>query len=69
MYNRVAVIGDEALVFPLKALGIRVYSPEDVDDAREILNALEGQEIALCFLHERYFEPLAKITQRRSIDQ
>ena len=64
MYNRVAVIGDEALVFPLNALGIRVYSPADVDDAREILNSLEGEDIALCFLHERYFEPLSKERQR-----
>jgi vacuolar-type H+-ATPase subunit F/Vma7 len=64
MYDKVAVIGDEALVFPLKALGIRVYCPADVDEAREILHKLEEDEIALCFLHERYFEPLAKERQR-----
>lgn len=64
MFDRVAVIGDEALVFPLRALGVRVYCPADVEDAREILQKLEADEIALCFLHERYFEPLAKERQR-----
>lgn len=64
MFDRIAVIGDEALVFPLRALGIRVYCPADIEEASEILSKLESEEIALCFLHERYFEPLAKDRER-----
>jgi len=60
MFDKVAVIGDAELVFPLRALGIRVFSPVDVEGARQALLSLEDEEIALCFLHERYFEPLAK---------
>jgi len=60
MYDKVAVIGDAELIFPLRALGIRVFSPANVEEARQALLSLEDQEIALCFLHERYFEPLAK---------
>ncbi len=64
MFDKVAVIGDAELIFPLRALGIKVFSPKDVEEARQALLSLEAQEIALCFLHERYFEPLAKERQR-----
>ncbi len=60
MLDKIAVIGDAELVFPLRALGIRVFSPADVEGARQALLSLEDEEIALCFLHERYFEPLTK---------
>lgn len=60
MFDKVAVIGDAELVFPLRALGIQVFSPADVEEARQALLSLEDREVALCFLHERYFEPLAK---------
>jgi vacuolar-type H+-ATPase subunit F/Vma7 len=64
MFDKVAVIGDAELVFPLRALGIQVFSPTDVEEARQALLSLEEREIALCFLHERYFEPLIKERQR-----
>ena len=64
MFDKVAVIGDAELVFPLRALGIKVFSPKDVEEARQALLSLEDQEIALCFLHERYLEPLAKERMR-----
>ena len=64
MFDKIAVIGDAELVFPLRALGVRVFSPAGVEEAREALLGLEDQGIALCFLHERYFEPLAKERQR-----
>jgi vacuolar-type H+-ATPase subunit F/Vma7 len=49
MFEKVAVIGDEDLVFPLRVLGIK---------AAEILKELEDKKVALCFLHERYFDDL-----------
>jgi vacuolar-type H+-ATPase subunit F/Vma7 len=59
MLDRVAVIGERDLVLPLKVLGIRVFSPKDVDEARRVLSSLEEEGIVLCLLHESYFEPLA----------
>jgi len=63
MFDKIAVIGDADLVFPLRALGFRVFTPLDEEEAREILMSLEREQVALCFLHERYFETLAKERQ------
>ena len=54
----VAVIGKDDLVFAFKALGIKTYSPRNLDEARDILNGLEKENIALCFMHQSFFEPL-----------
>jgi len=59
MLDRVAVIGDRDLVFPLKVMGIKVFSPKDIDEARRVLDSLEEKGIALCFMHESYFAPLS----------
>ena len=40
---RVAVIGEQDLVFAFRALGIKAYSPQNLDEAREILFGLEKQ--------------------------
>ncbi len=58
MLDRVAIIGDRDLVFPLKVMGIKVYFPKDIDEARRILGSLEEEGIVLCLVHERYFDPL-----------
>jgi vacuolar-type H+-ATPase subunit F/Vma7 len=59
MLNRVAVIGDRDLIFPLKVMGIRVFSPKDIDEARRVLGSLEEEGIALCLMHESYFIALS----------
>ncbi len=56
--ERVAVIGDRDLVLPLKTLGIKIFAPRNLVEARKILEELEQEDIALCFLHQSYFEPL-----------
>ena len=56
--TRVAAIGPQDAVFALGVLGIKAYSPRDLDEAREILSSLERDNIALCFLHQSYFETL-----------
>jgi len=58
MFDKVAVIGDEDLIFPLRALGIKVYSPKTTEEAAGILKRLKEEEFALCLLHERYFDDL-----------
>jgi vacuolar-type H+-ATPase subunit F/Vma7 len=58
MYEKVAVIGDRDLIFPLRTLGIKVYSPNTIEEAAGILKKLEDEGVALCFLHERYFNDL-----------
>jgi vacuolar-type H+-ATPase subunit F/Vma7 len=58
MSERVAVIGDSDLVFPLRAIGIRTFSPKTLEEAREILRSLEKEGIALCYLHESFMSPL-----------
>jgi len=58
MFERMAVIGDSDLVFPLRALGIKVFTPKTVEEARKTLLSLEGEGIALCFLHEKLLAPL-----------
>ena len=63
MSKHVAIIGDADLVFPLRALGLKVYTPLDLAEARAVLKNLEAEDVGLCFLHERFFEPLAKERQ------
>ncbi len=56
--GQVAVIGDRDLVYPLKTLGIKIYAPRNLEEARKLLEKLEEEDIVLCFLHQTYFEPL-----------
>jgi vacuolar-type H+-ATPase subunit F/Vma7 len=56
--GRVAVIGDQDLAYPLRTLGIQIYTPGHLEEARKILEELEQEDIVLCFLHQSYFEPL-----------
>ncbi len=60
MFDRVAVVGDADTVFPLRVMGMKVFSPKNLEEAREIMKALELENIALCFLQEDLFEPLEK---------
>ncbi len=58
MFDRVAVVGDADTVFPLRALGMKVYSPKSLEEAREIMKVLERENIALCFVQEHLLESL-----------
>ncbi len=64
MFSKIAVMGDADLIIPLKALGIKVYTPENIYEARDILKGLEGEEIALCLVHDQFLEPLQKEINR-----
>ena len=67
MFDKVAIVGDSDLVFPLRAFGIKVYSPRSVEEARQVLKALEERSVALCFLHESFLEPLT--AERKSLEK
>ena len=58
MFDKVAVIGDADVIFALRALGVKVFSPRSIEEAKKVMESLEEENIALCFLHESFFEPL-----------
>lgn len=60
MFDKVAIIGDLDLIYPLRALGIKVYSPKDVDEAKKVIGSLERENVALCFIHKSLLKPLIK---------
>ena len=55
MFEKVAIVGVENLVFAFKALGVKVVSPKNIDDARKIMETLEEEKFAICFLHQSFF--------------
>lgn len=60
MFDKVAVVGEADIVFPLRALGMKVFSPRSLEEAKQVLKTLGEENYALCFLHESLFESLKK---------
>jgi len=60
MFEKVAVVGDANLVFAFRALGIKVFSPKDSEEAKKVIETIEKENYALCFLHQSLLEPLKK---------
>ena len=60
MFDKVAVVGEADIVFPLRALGMKVFSPRSLEEAKQVLKTLGDENYALCFLHESLFESLKK---------
>lgn len=60
MFDKIAVVGEADVVFPLRALGMKVFSPKNLEEARKILDTLGKENFALCFLHEDFFDFLQK---------
>lgn len=58
MFDKVAVVGVSDLVFAFRALGIKVFSPKNLEETKDIMKTLEEENFALYFLHESFFEPL-----------
>ncbi len=58
MFDKIAIMGEADLVMPLRALGIKVYTPENREEAKNILKELKDKEIALCLVQDRFLEPL-----------
>ncbi len=55
---KVAIVGDAGLLFGFRALGIKVFAPASLDEARAVLALLEKENYGLCLLHESFFGPL-----------
>lgn len=58
MFEKVAVVGEEHFVFAFRALGFSVFSPRSLEEAKKVLEYLEKENFALCFLHQSLLEPL-----------
>jgi vacuolar-type H+-ATPase subunit F/Vma7 len=58
MFDKIAVVGDADLIFALRALGVKVFSPKNVEEAKKVMKSLEAENFALCFLHQSLLEPL-----------
>ena len=58
MFDRVAVVGEADILFALRALGMKVFSPKSLEEAKKIMETLEKENFAICFLHERFLETL-----------
>jgi vacuolar-type H+-ATPase subunit F/Vma7 len=57
-FDRMAVIGVADLVFGLRALGVRTFSPASADDAKKILAAMVKEDYALCLVHQDWMDAL-----------
>lgn len=67
MFEKVAILAEADLAFAFRALGIEVLSPQNTEEAKEILKRLEKEHYALCFLHETLFEALE--AEREALSQ
>ena len=56
--TKVAIVGDAGLLFGFRTLGIEVFSPANLDEARAVLALLDKGNYGLCLLHESFFGPL-----------
>jgi len=58
MFDKVAIIGKLDLVFPFRALGIKTYSPQSIEEAKRLMKKIKEERFGLCFLDEGLFQPL-----------
>ncbi len=58
MFEKVAVVGDSDLVFALRAIGMKVFSPKSLAEATQVMETIARENYAICFLHESLFEGL-----------
>ena len=57
MFDKVAVVGEADIIFALRALGMKVFSPKNLEEAKRVMETLEKENFAICFLHEKFLEP------------
>ncbi len=58
MFDKVAVVGDSDLVYAFRALGIKVFSPRSIEEAREVMKIVKKENFALCLMHESLLKHL-----------
>ncbi len=58
MLDKIAIIGRDELVFPLRAAGFKVYLPQNADEVRKLIKELKKEGIVLCLLHESFLQEM-----------
>ncbi|HUU38372.1 MAG TPA: V-type ATP synthase subunit F [Candidatus Desulfaltia sp.] len=66
-FDRMAIIGAADLVFGLRAMGVRTFSPQNADEARRILAGIVKEDYALCLVHQDWLDVLKE--EREEIGQ
>ncbi|MGB9893979.1 MAG: V-type ATP synthase subunit F [Candidatus Saccharicenans sp.] len=56
--SRIAVIGDQDLCAPLRAFGLRVFSPANQEEAKSMLAQVVDEKYALCLIQETWLDSL-----------
>ncbi|HEK85394.1 MAG: V-type ATP synthase subunit F [Candidatus Saccharicenans sp.] len=56
--SRVAVIGEKDFCLPLRVLGLSIFSPASVEEAKVMLARIVNEKYALCLIQESWLEPL-----------
>ncbi len=57
-FDRMAIIGPADLVFGLRALGVRAFSPRTADEVKKILAGIVKEDYALCLVHQDWLDVL-----------
>jgi len=60
MFDKLAIVGPSDLVLAFRSLGIKIFSPKNLDEARRVLEGVEKENFALCFLHESFYQALVE---------
>ncbi|MFQ6108671.1 MAG: V-type ATP synthase subunit F [Candidatus Aminicenantales bacterium] len=67
MFDKVAIVGEEDLVLGFRALGMKVFSPRNLGEARQAFKRIEKEGFAVCFVHEVLLESLEM--ERKELSQ
>jgi vacuolar-type H+-ATPase subunit F/Vma7 len=67
MFDKVAVVGEADIVFPLRALGMKVFSPKSLEEARKVMETLEKENFALCFLRKKLCPVVVGFSDHRKV--
>lgn len=59
--KRVAVIGDRQSVLGFKAVGLEVYTPEDPEEAQNLVRRLAREGVGIVFITERMAKPMEAV--------
>jgi len=59
-FDKIAAVGDADLLFGLRALGVKVFSPREVNEARRVLERIDKEKFALCLVHQDWLQAMSE---------
>jgi len=59
-FDKIAAVGDADLLFGLRALGVQVFSPREINEARRVLQRMDKEKFALCLVHQDWLQALSE---------